>query len=99
MYGTVLKHVQDPTFIGSNNPMEYIEDYISRYVKKATPQDIYEVQCRLRAVDATTIQLHGYYTTAEYLSYNGIVNLYDPKSVKEINNQYFRSCPLDLIVL
>lgn len=59
----------------------------------------YEIICRFKACDTTVLQSIGYETMADSKLYNGIVNLYDPKAIQEINNTYFSSCPLDLNVL
>lgn len=58
-----------------------------------------ELLYRMQACDTVFTQLAAYSGTAECDSYKGIVNIYDPEGVKEINNKYFSSCPLDLNVL
>lgn len=60
-------------------------------------KDIPTVRARFNAIDIET-QFIAYSYSAEE-KYNGIVNLYDPKAVKEISMQYFKDNPLDLNVL
>lgn len=62
-------------------------------------EDIYEIQNRLKACDTVLLQTEALLLLPEHKTFNGMVNLYDPNSVKAINNQYFKSCPLDLNVL
>ena len=51
---------------------------------------------RFKACDVVNTQLLAYECTAEYLTYNGIVNVYDPNGAKAINEEYFKECPLNL---
>lgn len=57
------------------------------------------IEYRYKACDATNTLYNGYKMHPEYITYNGIVNLYDPDSIKVINNEHFKDCPLDLNVL
>ena len=100
-YGSVLSKVQSPEFIAKSPsyPSNFADTYIAMFVKKNREQDKFEVECRMKACDAGITQLYAYELTVEYHTYSGIVNLYDPDSVKVINEQYFKSCALDLIVL
>lgn len=58
-----------------------------------------EIRYRYLACEAVRYQYTAYKSLPESKLYSGIVNLYDPKGVQEINNTYFKSCPLDLNVL
>ena len=62
-------------------------------------KDPYELVCRLQACDTSIGQALAYQSTAESKLYKGIVNIYDPNGIKEINDTHFKSCPLDLNVL
>ena len=53
---------------------------------------------RFNACDAVHTQLAAYESTAECLTYNGIVNIYDPANIKSINEEYFKKFPLNLEV-
>ena len=66
---------------------------------KVNEQDIQRIKSRYLACEAVQYQYLQYQSLAESKTYNGMVNLYDPKSIQEINNKYFQSCPLDLNVL
>lgn len=53
---------------------------------------------RFKGIDI--ISQHGVFSNLPItMRYNGMVNLYDPKTVREINNEYFKDYPLDLNVL
>lgn len=58
-----------------------------------------QIRYRYLACEAIRSQGAAYKTLPESMTYNGIVNLYDPKGIQSINNEYFKSCPLDLNVL
>lgn len=62
-------------------------------------RDPYELRCRIQACDTVYGQYLAYTETAEFKTYKGIVNIYDPRGIKEINDTHFKSCPLDLNVL
>ena len=72
-----------------------------RYILKNSKYDKQQsrIHYRYQACDATGTLYAGYKMHPEYLTYNGIINLYDPNSIKVINNEYFKDCPLDLNVL
>jgi hypothetical protein len=61
--------------------------------------DMYELHCRFKAFDAAFMQTVAYNTMTEAKTYQGIVNLYDPEGMKRINEEHFKSCPLDLNAL
>lgn len=58
-----------------------------------------EVRYRYMACEVTVSQSESLKILPESKLYNGIVNLYDPEGIKSINNEFFKSCPLDLNVL
>ena len=58
-----------------------------------------QIRYRYMACEAVRYQDNAYNSLPESKTYNGIVNLYDPKGVQSINNEYFKDCPLDLNVL
>lgn len=53
---------------------------------------------RFKAIECVYFHLIGYKDMPEALMFKGMINLYDPKGVKEINEKYFKDCPLDLEV-
>lgn len=54
------------------------------------------VDFRFKAIDI--LYQHGIYITDPNANiYNGIINLYDPEAIKEINQEFFSSNPLDLM--
>ena len=78
-------------------PFEFFTGFLSLTPKKR--RDPYELMFRLQACDAIYTQYTAYQSMPEYLAYKGIVNIYDPRGIKEINDTHFKSCPLDLNVL
>lgn len=58
-----------------------------------------QVRYRYMACESVRYQTNAYNLLPESKTYNGIVNLYDPRGIQSINNEYFKSCPLDLNVL
>lgn len=79
------------------NQSEFVNSLIE--INRDINKDPSELLYRLQACDAVFTQLAAYSGTVESETYKGIVNIYDPKGVKEINDKYFSSCPLDLNVL
>lgn len=77
--------------------LRFIKDFLR--INKDKKKNEYEILYRLQACDTVFGQLIAYTNMPEYKTYKGIVNIYDPKGIKEINNTHFRSCPLDLNVL
>lgn len=65
----------------------------------AINKDIPRLVNRFKAVDSVFFQVLGYKQMPESKTYNGIINLYDPKGMQEINEKYFKNYPLDLEVL
>lgn len=86
------------------DPIWDIDKYLDTMIQcidnrgKVRPDMFVEIKNRYMACDAIS-QVVAYNLSTEAKLYNGIVNLYDPNSVKHINNEYFQSCPLDLNVL
>lgn len=58
-----------------------------------------EIRYRYMACEVVISQVTSFEMLPESKLYNGIVNLYDPKGIQSINNEFFKSCPLDLNVL
>lgn len=58
----------------------------------------FEVSCRYHALDILYNAL-AYNEISRKFNYTGMVDLYDPETVKRINETYFRDIPLDLEVL
>ena len=85
-----LKYPWDPNLFF--NGLDY---YVSGSINKDIPQLVN----RFKAVDSVFFQLLGYKQMPESKIYNGIINLYDPKGMQEINEKYFKDYPLDLEVL
>ena len=85
-----LKYPWDPNLFF--NGLDY---YVSGSINKDIPQLVN----RFKAVDSVFFQLLGYKEMPESKIYNGIINLYDPKGMQEINEKYFKDYPLDLEVL
>lgn len=77
----------------------FLDIFCSSNRRKVDIDDIQKIKIRYLACEAMHCQYLQYCSLAESKTYNGIVNLYDPKSIQEINNKYFKSCPLDLNVL
>lgn len=75
----------------------YMDNFIR--VNSKTIKDPYLIEYRFKACDTVYIQKGAYDILPESKTYKGIVNLYDPEGIKKINNEYFKSCPLDLNVL
>lgn len=73
-----------------------VNELLSATNKKKNP---YELLYRLKACDVVFEQGYAYQEMAESKTYKGIVNIYDPNGIKEINNTHFKTCPLDLNVL
>ena len=77
--------------------MRFVEEFLQiNGDKKKNP---YELLYRIQACDTVFGQVIAYMNMPECKTYKGIVNIYDPKGIKEINDTHFRSCPLDLNVL
>ncbi len=55
-------------------------------------------ESRYRSINVLYM-LEAFKYTSEYLTYNDMVNLYDPTSVQRINETYFYNIPLDLEAL
>ena len=85
-----LKYPWDPNLFF--NGLDY-------YVFGSINKDIPQLVNRFKAVDSVFFQLLGYKEMPESKIYNGIINLYDPKGMQEINEKYFKDYPLDLEVL
>lgn len=63
-------------------------------------KDIFELVNRFKAIDVVYFQSVAYKSLPDYKTdYTGMVNLYDPRGMQEINEKYFKSYPLDLEVL
>lgn len=62
-------------------------------------KNIDQIRYRYLACEVVRYQGTAYESLPESKTYNGIVNLYDPRGIQSINNEYFKSCPLDLNVL
>lgn len=63
-------------------------------------RNIFDLTNRFKAVDAIYFQSVAYESLPDYKTdYTGIVNLYDPRGMQEINEKYFKAYPLDLEVL
>lgn len=77
--------------------MKFFESFL--LINGEKNKDPYELVCRLQACDTSIGQALAYQSTAESKLYKGIVNIYDPNGIKEINDTHFKSCPLDLNVL
>lgn len=75
----------------------FIDTLVSRTGGKL--KNPYELMARIRACDTCYLQLAGYKSSPEASMYTGIVNIYDPAGVQQINNQYFSKYPLDLNAL
>lgn len=78
-------------------PVEYVWDLESLFEETKLNIDIYQAIYRFKALDI--IYNESAYTNTIHPNYTGIVNLYDPNSVKQINDKYFRNIPLDLEVI
>ena len=85
-----LKYPWDPNLFFNG-----LDHYVSGSINKDIPQLVN----RFKAVDSVFFQLLGYKEMPESKIYNGIINLYDPKGMQEINEKYFKDYPLDLEVL
>lgn len=72
---------------------------LDRCVSGSINKDIPQLVNRFKAVDSVFFQVLGYKEMPESKLYNGIINLYDPKGMQEINERYFKDYPLDLEVL
>ena len=72
---------------------------LDQCVNRSINKDIPQLVNRFKAVDSVYFQLLGYKEMPESKIYNGIINLYDPKGMQEINEKYFKNYPLDLEVL
>lgn len=72
---------------------------LDRCVNGTINKDIPQLVNRFKAVDSVFFQVLGFKQMPESKTYNGIINLYDPKGMQEINEKYFKNYPLDLEVL
>lgn len=78
-----------------NTDIEYICNILN--MKYNLNIDPFIVDQRFKAIDI--IQQYGAYQMSPEIKYEKMVNLYDPETVKKINNDYFGNHPLDLNVL
>lgn len=91
---TGIKKLSEMSVRGYPYDLDFFLEKLS--VTSGGMKDPYILSNRFKACDACYIQLEGYKTSMEARLYNGMVNLYDPAGVKNINNQYFKKYPLDL---
>lgn len=97
MIPTALKKLNALSATGYPYDIDFVLDQFTQ--SAGGIKNPYELINRFKACDACYIQLEGYKNTPEAKLYNGIVNLYDPAGIKDINNQYFKKYPLDLDIL
>lgn len=100
---TVLKALStaiDKGYILSQSGLgvEYVCDALIKN-KLLKINDTFLVSSRFKAIDINTQYAVFSVNALPTLKYNGMVNLYDPEAVKEINYTYFKDHPLDLNVL
>ena len=63
-------------------------------------RNIFDLINRFKAVDTVYFQSIAYESLPDYKTdYTGMVNLYDPRGMQDINEKYFKAYPLDLEVL
>lgn len=70
----------------------------SRSVMPNMPNDIPLLAGRFKAIESVYFLPLAYKHLPNAASYIGMVNLYDPKGMQEINEKYFKDTPLDLEV-
>lgn len=87
---SLYKYPWDPDF--------YFTKLIDTYGDPRLHKDIPFLVNRFKAVESVYFHLLGYKDTMEYKMLEGMVNLYDPRGMQEINEKYFKNTPLDLEV-
>lgn len=78
------------------DPMKYFEKLFAP--REYTMKDVYIATKRFQACECVNLQPMYYKEKPDYKAYIGMINLYDPKGVQEINEKYFKNIPLDLEV-
>lgn len=88
---------------GGNDMVPYwvLDVFINRLleVHPKSKADPFKLKMYIQACDTVFTQMEAYRLLPEYKTYNGVVNLYDPEGMREINDKYFKKYPLDLNVL
>lgn len=84
----------------SDDLISYIIDLMTEGTKKNKNKLELELSCRVKAIDLTC-QATAYKTInmGYIIDKRDLKNLYDPETVKHINNRYFADMPLDLNAL
>lgn len=89
------------TYYGANEFPWALDKFVAKLLEVApkSKADPFKLKTYIEACDTVFTQYETFRMLPEYITFNGVVNLYDPEGMKEINEKYFKKYPLDLNVL
>lgn len=98
IYKKLFALSQSASSLSANNIYPHVWDIKQFMSQLNIDTDPYEIELRYKAIDIPIMYEMFKLNPASKL-YNGIVNLYDPKEVQKINEQFFQGIPMDLEVI